>query len=306
MLISIVLAATLVVAMTGLTGRVISVKEDTQARNHAIREARFAMQRMISALRHADKLLLPFADNPNTNWRENIREQSFPSAPPEGDSVQASAVLATSLGATVDRNEDGWPDADNDKDARIDEDPGSDQTNDAAAGIAGVDDDGDGLIDEPLDGGGSSISDDDEDGVVDEDPVNGLDDDGDEQADEDAADDRQGDGQPGLAGVDDDEDSIVDEGSPGDDDEDGQVNEDWVDAIVFILRGSTLWERQPDIGGSDGAAFTEYPVAENVTYFSVTRVTGANSIFVDLSLEIALPGADPVMLSTRSRLGGGG
>ena len=115
------------------------------------------MQRMVTAVRQGNRLLLPLADNPNTNWREHVREQSIPAAPPEGDSTLATAVLAVSLGPILDRDEDGWADANNDKDfldlnnngsrdsgepERVDEDPDVDNQNDFEPGIRSIDDDG--------------------------------------------------------------------------------------------------------------------------------------------------------------------
>jgi uncharacterized repeat protein (TIGR01451 family) len=55
---------------------------------------------------------------------------------------------------------------DDDHDGRINEDPPGDANGDGAPGILGVDDDGDGFIDE------GSVNNDDEDGWIDEDPVN--------------------------------------------------------------------------------------------------------------------------------------
>ncbi|MDH3276109.1 MAG: type II secretion system GspH family protein, partial [Gammaproteobacteria bacterium] len=78
LILSLAIAAVLMGALTGVVGRVLEVKDDTQLRNNTMREARFAMQRMVTAVRQSDRLMLPLADNPNTNWRENVREQSVP------------------------------------------------------------------------------------------------------------------------------------------------------------------------------------------------------------------------------------
>ena len=111
MLIALAIAAMLLVSLSSTIGRVLDVRDDSQARYAATREARFAMERMVTAVRQSGRLLLPLADNPNTNWREDIREQSNPPKPPEGDSTLATAVLAGKPGRTPDRDENGWADA---------------------------------------------------------------------------------------------------------------------------------------------------------------------------------------------------
>ena len=81
-----------------------------------------------------------------------------------------------------------------------------------------------------------------------------------------------GDNKAGLADFDDDGDGTVDEGNNQNDDEDDAINEDWFDPVVFFLRGSTLIERRPNLDPRDGTDFSEYPIADNVTYFRVERV----------------------------------
>ena len=88
---------------------------------------------------------------------------------------------------------------------RIDEDLNKDMDYNTLAGIGGVDDDGDGSIDEGMQ------RDDDEDGILDEDPVDGIDNDGDGNVDEDSGGDNMGDGTSGIKGMDDDGDGQVDE-----------------------------------------------------------------------------------------------
>ncbi|HEY5597158.1 MAG TPA: hypothetical protein VIL47_07820, partial [Candidatus Bipolaricaulota bacterium] len=148
-----------------------------------------------------------------------------------------------------------------------------DVNHDGCPGVCGVDDDGDGQIDE------GNVNDDDEDGRIDEDPVGdanldgcpgrcGVDDDGDtfvdladpeviacgapcftadddedglvdeDQGDalfdEDPFGDANGDGCPGVCGVDDDNDGVADEGPIDDDDEDGFVDEDLGKTVYFV------------------------------------------------------------------------
>lgn len=315
MLIALAIAATLLASLAGTVGRVLEVRDDSRIRSGATNEASFAMQRMVIAVRQSDRLLLPLADNPNTNWREHVREQSNPAAPPEGDSTLATAVLAVTMSSTLDRNEDGWADANNDKDyldlndnsnrdpgepERVDEDLDRDNHNDGAPGIIGIDDDGDGGVDE-----GGDEDDDDEDGFDDEDGLGNGDDDADGASDEDTSEDTNNDDEPGIAGFDDDYDGNVDEGSNDDDDEDGLRDEDWFDPVVFFLSGATLMERLPNLNPANGADYSEYAIAENVTHFRVERVAGPSALLVDLTLEISLPGGEPTRLNTRVRIGGG-
>lgn len=307
LLIALTVAALLLSALTGVVSNTLNVRNDTQARVEATRDLRFAMDRMIRAARGSERLLLPLADNPGTNWRENVREQTVPASPPEGDSTLATAVFALTLDPALDLDQDGFADSDNDKDGRSDEDVGADHTNDNAAGIAGIDDDGDGDIDE------SNAEDDDEDeddsGNKDEDEINGVDDDGDGAVDEDFMADMNNDGWAGLGGFDDDGDGSVDESNKEDDDEDeddtGNKDEDWFDPVVFFLNGSTLVERRPNLNPADGNDFTEYVIADNVTRFRVERlIGGVRTALVDISLELTLPDLDPVSLNTRVRVGG--
>jgi len=303
LMVAMAIAAVLMTAMTGVVSRVLEVKDDTQMRNASTRDARFAMRRMVTAVRQSDRLLLPLADNPGTNWRENVREQSNPAATPEGDSALATAVLAVTMGPTLDRDEDGFADADNDKDGRVDEDLDNDKTSDGSAGIKDIDDDGDGVVDEAT----GSSNDDDEDGVADEDWIDGIDNDGDGAVDEDNPNDSNSDGQPGIAGFDDDGDGAIDEWQSRDDDEDASGDEDWLDPFVFFLAGSTLMERSPNLTSYWGGDYTEYAIAENVTHFRIERVpdAGKRAVLVDITLELTLPDGEPTSLNTRVRVGGG-
>lgn len=301
LLVSLAIAALLLTAMTGLVNNVLETQTDTGMRNDTTRDARFAMQRMVTAVLGTELLLLPLADNPNTNWRENVREQTVPASAPEGDSTLATAVLGVTLDPTLDINADGFADGDNDKDGRVNEDLGNDNHDDGAPGISGIDDDGDGLADE------GSSTDNDEDGFITEDPIDGIDNDGDGSVDEDAPIDTNLDDQPGVAGVDDDGDGTIDEGTDQDDDEDGANNEDNLDPVVFFLSGSTLMERRPNLTHFWGGDFTEYPIADNVTRFRVERIpdAGKRAVLVDITLEMTNPGGEPVSLNTRIRVGGG-
>jgi type II secretory pathway pseudopilin PulG len=283
------IAAILFGALAGLTGQ--SLQALTLVREHeALNEdARFAMERMVAAVRGTSRLLLPLAENPATPHSEAVRD-----------------VLAVALPPALDRDQDGFADADNDRDGSGDEDPPGDTTRDDANGIVGIDDDGD--VDEGGTDGGGTYGDDDEDGSFDEDPVNGFDDDGDGSVDEDPAGDWNGDGQPGIAGVDDDADGSIDEGTRSDDDEDGVVNDDSLDTLAFFLAGTTLVERLPNLDPTDGLDFSERPIAENVSDFRVERLApGPNdrAVLVDITLQLATASGETVDLNTRVRVGGG-
>jgi hypothetical protein len=101
---------------------------------------------------------------------------------------------------------------------RIDEDTAFDMDEDGDDGIIGIDDGGDGYIDE-----GVADSDDDEGSYADEDPHDGVDNDGDGNVDEDISADSNADGAPGINRMDDDGDGPIDEGEVWDDDEDGTI-----------------------------------------------------------------------------------
>ena len=305
LLVALAIAALLLTAMAGLVDTALQTRDDTRRGSDAWQDARFAMQRMVEATRTTGRLLLPLADNPNTNWREHVREQTIPASPPEGDSTFATAVLAVTLAPTLDVDEDGIADADNDGDGQVDEDIGNDHTFDGASGIIGIDDDGDGTVDEPEPG--SVDKDNDEDGSATEDHIDGMDNDGDGAVDEDHQQDMNRDNAPGVLGIDDDGDGSIDEGNNSDDDEDDLRNEDWYDPVVFFLSGSNLVERRPNFDPVDGTDFTEYVIAGNVTHFRVERIpdTGKRAVLVALTLEITPPAGNPVSVSTRVRVGGG-
>lgn len=270
------------------------------------RDARFAFERITRALRDTDRLLLPLPDDPATDWFENVRAEWLPARPPTGSSSKDTAVLAVALPHNIDSNNDGVPDADNDLDGRLDEDWGADVTNDAASGLSGIDDDGDGLVDEE-----ANSEDDDETGVANEDPVNGLDDDGDGRIDEDSNIDMNGDGAPGVAGVDDDNDGQVDEGVARDDDEDGLTDEDWLDTLVFSLDDDTLVERRSvpwDANGDgsiNGADYVSTVIASGVSLFSVEREESrlGAGLLVHVQLELTDTSGVAVLLQTRLQVG---
>jgi len=218
LLMAMVLATILVLAIGGVAGQVVNTRDHVSETNALNRQARFAMDQMVRMVSHSRLLLLPMNDKPLSNWLENVREETVPPTTPTDDSTKYTAVLAVTLPAYVDLDGDGFPDADDDKDGRIDEDMPNDIHHDFAPGIMLIDDDGDGSVDEDP---AFNWDDDETFAQTNEDPIDGIDNDADNNIDEDPASDNNGDGCPGVCGVDDDGDGSIDEGAFDDDDEDG-------------------------------------------------------------------------------------
>jgi prepilin-type N-terminal cleavage/methylation domain-containing protein len=305
LLVALVLASLVMLGLARVVRSSGAAEADRDARAALAADAQFALDRMTSAVRNSPRLLLPLADDPRTAaTNEAVREQSIPA---RWGHASETAVLAVTLPRTLDRNDDGTPDADNDRDGRIDEDHAIDSTDDGATGIVGIDDDNDGAVDEIV----IYVGDDDEDLVNGDDPLNGKDDDGDGNVDEDLPGDMNGDGQPGVAGVDDDGDGVADEGNFADDDEDGRIGEDGYDPVVFHLTGSTLFERVPvswdtnKDGLVNAGDFVEQAIANGVTWFRVERIEGSRAQLVDITLALAGANGATVQLSTRRRVGAG-
>jgi hypothetical protein len=283
MLISLSIAALLIVSLTGVVNTALEIGEDTTGRNRLAGDANFAVQRMVRALSRTRRLAIPMADNPATAWSESDRD-----------------VLAVTLDPFLDRDADGIMDADNDSDGLIDEDPGYDNYNNDEAGIILIDDDGDGLVDEhaPDDGtpGWNSTwykFNNDEDLAWNEELLNRVDDDGDGLVDEDLCADMDTNWTEAL-------ESYYDL----DDDGDGSDDEDWYDVVVYHLVGSTLYERMPNLNPSDGADYSERVIAEDVTQFRVVRVPPRNgtTVLVEITLALGDP-ASGVTVRTRVRVG---
>ena len=292
----------LMAAMSGVVGGALEAERSTRLQNEALQQTRFALLRMVTAIGKTRHLMIPLAENPVTAWKESERN-----------------VLAVTLDPALDRNKDGWADANNDKDfldvnrnllrgvgepERIDEDTSADNTSDAKSGIIGIDDDGDGFTDE------SGTPDDDEDTTNDEDRQDGLDNDSDGSMDEDPSGDLANDGMPGIIGIDDDVDGFTDEGSSSmkvDDDEDGLKDEDWLDPVVYYLNGTTLMERLPTINASSGSDYSAYPIVENVSQLLVKRSLGGNgsTVLAEITLTLSPPGIEPVSLKTTVVVGSG-
>ena len=155
---------------------------------------------------------------------------------------------------------------------RIDEDHHRNTNLDGLAGIGGIDDDGDGSIDE------GDEFDDDEDGSIDEDHLDGIDNDGDGNIDEDSGADINTDNQDGIKGIDDDGDGQVDEHVIADDDEDGSQNEDNLNYVIYSYDNATntLTESIPYTGEST-------VLSSQVTFFQVTW-EAPQRILIELTL----------------------
>ena len=281
MLLALVITALLSVAVWGAVFQGVNARAAQRPRAEALREARFAIERIRETSLTSERLFFPRTDDPATAWDESVRD-----------------VLGLTLAPHLDRDGDGIADADNDGDGRSNEDPGDDIGADGNAGAPGIDDDGDGVVD-------GDARDDDEDGAHGEDPVNGIDDDGDGLVDEDPRADWNGDGKAGIAGIDDDGDGSVDEGDKDDDDEDGQVDEDGFEPVVYFLSGGSLVERAPNLDPANGADTSDRVLATGVTAFEVRWLStdaNARSPLIQLRVELAAPDG-PVVLETRVRVG---
>lgn len=281
------ITAVLMISLSGILLNTLTTTEQASSRNDLVREARFAMERMVRAVSRTERLIVPMGEDAATGNSESIWDPG---------------VLAVTLDPTLDTNLDGIVDADNDGDGRVDEDLGNDAQNDYAPGIVGVDDDNSGVTDISFGGDG----DDDETGIGSgEDPIDGIDNDGDGTIDEDPSADMNGDGEPGIAGVDDDGDGSIDEGNFNDDDEDGQMDEDWYDVVVFSLSGSDLIERHPNLDPIDGRDYTERILVGDVAAFRIERLERGTrrADLVEISLTLSADG-ETVALQQRVRAGG--
>lgn len=310
-MLTVAISALLMAGLMGVVNTATLTADDVGQRNLLAREARFAMREMVSNVARTRRLLLPLADNPATDWPEQIREQTVPPSPPIGSSTLATAVLAVTLPADIDLDADGIADADDDGDGALDEDLPGDAGNDGQPGIPGIDDNGDGDVDDSA----TAVPkrDDDEDDDMNEDSFDGIDGDNDGSIDEDPKGDNNFDGASGIIGVDDNGNGFIDEGAVRDDDEDGSTNEDWYNPVVFYLAGDVLTQRLPvpwDVNldsNVDGLDYVTSDLAENVTLFRVERLpaSGAGWQLVDITLELTHPeSGERVSLQTRVRVGG--
>ncbi len=212
---------------------------ENRTKSELLDSANYAMNRIISAARDTNSVLIPT----NANAVRDV--------------LAISAMI------------------DNDNDGKTDEDAGGGVGNDGQPGLAGFDDDGDGNTDE---GGAGAQMDDDEDGSADEDTLgDGLDNDSDSNYDEEFIADMNSDGCPGVCSQDDDGDGSTDEGSTTDDDEDGSADEDPVDPLIFYVSNGALYEKKIVWNPSTGTnVITDKKLIENISLFRVERLLGVN------------------------------
>ena len=196
------------IAITGLIATaavgILSTGLDTQirgdVRSSLYQEGMMVMERMTDRVRRCTFLAIPnahsqtrnilaisgFDNDDNDNYFDDPLFPRIDEDPPE-DMNNDGAIGITGIdddgdgsvdesGSGIlddDENGDGNDDAldgtDNDLDGNIDEDMPADANNDGESGIAGMDDNGDSLVDNGLD-----QTDDDEDGAPNEDPFNAV------------------------------------------------------------------------------------------------------------------------------------
>jgi len=141
-LVELLVAAVIAALVLGsLAGVLVSLRQTDSVideRATLQRDARLALERIAAMVESSTRLMVPLEVT-----------------------TTARDVVAVALPPTLDRNGDGYADADNDKNGVVDDDLPADETNDGGAGIIGIDDDGDGLVDN-----GASFTDNDENGTI--------------------------------------------------------------------------------------------------------------------------------------------
>lgn len=142
LLVAAVIAALLMAGLNGVLQGVQQTNQHLSGRALLQRDARLAMARVAVMVEGSQRLLVPLETTTGTR-----------------------DVLAVALPAALDRDGNGFADADNDRNGTPDDDLPADETHDGAAGVKGIDDDGDGNIDN----GGNT--DNDEDGTLGSAPV---------------------------------------------------------------------------------------------------------------------------------------
>jgi prepilin-type N-terminal cleavage/methylation domain-containing protein len=293
LLICLALAAVIILGLSDILTTSLATRRIVHAENDLALQAEFAMDRIHRMVHGSSLLLIPLGENPATAWSESVRD-----------------VLAVTLDPAIDLDNDSTPDADNFGDGLIDEDLPSDNTNDGAPGIINIDDNNDGVADNSA--ATEEDDDNDEDGLDSEDPFDGLDNDNDGSIDEDIPADMNFDTRSGVYGIDDDNDGLTDEATAENDDEDNLDDEDWFDAVVYFLDGTTLMERLPvpwDENGDfqvTGQDYVENPLAENVTRFEVSRrdLSSGKSVLVIITLELTGDEGKSYSLTATLRVGG--
>ncbi len=292
-IIALAVGIVLLASLGGIVGKGLDLWKFGSHRSELLDQGNFAMEQMIDAVTKTRRLLIPLADNSGTAHDESLRD-----------------ILAVTLDPVIDRDGDGWADANNDKDffdingntirdadevERVDEDIPVDNSFDGQPGIIGIDDDNDGSIDENI-GGGDWYTDNDEDGLKREDHIDGLDNDGDGSIDED---------------IPKDNDKAGGSDATFDNDGDGLKSEDWLDPVVFYVStdGKSLVQRLPVAGAVDGSTSTNHIIARADTIkLSVQRFASGiddRSVLIEINLALANQTGETVILQSHVRAGGG-
>lgn len=136
--IALAIGAVLLVAINGVTGESLAAFKATSERDELNSQAQFAMQRIAAAVQGSPQVLVPQVEDLGTAYSESVR-----------------GVLAVSLNPTLDRDADGYADADNDRNGKVNDKLAADQANDGQPGIIGIDDDNDGVVDNASDDAGT-------------------------------------------------------------------------------------------------------------------------------------------------------
>jgi len=207
LLITLTIMGIIAVAAMPLLSTSLEANRQGTARSQLYQEGLLAMERMTSGVRRCTFLLIP---NAHKTTRDILAFSGFVNE--DGDYYFGDSLFP-----------------------RIDEDPYNDSNNDGQSGIAGIDDNGDGFIDDWV----FWWDDDDEDKSYSEDWLDGKDNDSDGNIDEDWWRDNNKDGFSGIVGIDDDGDGLVDEEGDQDDDEDGSVSEDNLNETIYVFDSGT-------------------------------------------------------------------
>lgn len=145
MTLAITIGSILMLALNGVSGQAIAAFNAGRQRNELNSQLQFAMQRVTSAVQGSELLLVPQVEDLGTAYSESSRN-----------------VLALALDPVIDRDADGYVDADNDDNGKVNDKLAADHTNDSQPGIIGIDDDNDGTVDEAS----ASVNDNDEAGTL--------------------------------------------------------------------------------------------------------------------------------------------
>jgi prepilin-type N-terminal cleavage/methylation domain-containing protein len=171
---------------------------------------------------------------------------------------------------------------------RVDEDTGESFTW-WGNGTPGVDDNGDGTIDN-----GATWKDNDEDGLNNEDDIDGIDNDGDGNIDEDPTADWDDNAVSGIEGIDDDGDGQVDEEGSPDEDEDGSNNEEQIQFLLYTFDSATNTLREIEPNNFSGLSPPVYSkiMSTHVTGFTTTYYPSDATKDPMISIALTLTGDD--------------